>query len=75
MKEMTQIHINKFPTDLKQTMETWGDAQMPEWTLRQIVITACQEWADRNMKPKDERQTKIIELERQLEALKRETAP
>ncbi len=71
--EWTQLHVNKFPATLRTLMEDWGAAQVPDLALRQVVISACREWAERHIKNSPEQSelhAEIEHMERKLAELK-----
>lgn len=45
-----QVQVNmQFPKELKTTLQDWGQRQTPKWSLTRIIVTAAQEWKERNI--------------------------
>jgi len=60
---MAQTNID-IPLELKEKMKTWGKNHIPKYSLTHIVVTACQEWVERNIPENSEDAERLARIER-----------
>ncbi len=70
---MAQTNID-IPPELKEKMKTWGKNHVPKYSLTHIVVTACQEWVERNIPENSAEAERLAQLEALKDKFEREIA-
>lgn len=79
-EELTQLHIDNFPVQIKNAMKKWAEKQVPPSSLTRITISLCKKWVDsgcttpRIGDTAETEDEKALEKQRKIEELQRQIA-